>query len=70
MWATSTGLACGPASSRAGSPGTTRERKNVTSVMPHRTNTMNARRLAMSMPTARLLRYPALADYAEPRDSA
>jgi hypothetical protein len=38
--------------SRAGSPGTTRERKNVTSVTPHRTNTMNARRLAINVPWA------------------
>ncbi len=56
--------------SRAGLPGTTWERKNVTSVMPHKTNTMNARRLAMSMPMARPLRCPARAGYAEPRDSA
>src|SRR5690349_1452858 len=46
MFASVSALARGPAMNRAGSPGTTRDRKSVMKVTPHRTKTMSTIRRA------------------------
>src|SRR5438067_2260466 len=54
MLAIASPFAWGPAISRAGSPGATRERKKVNSETPHRTKAMNRSRRRSRPPTRRL----------------
>src|SRR5438477_7891025 len=53
MLAIASPFAWGPAISRAGSPGATRERKKVNSETPHRTKAMNRSRRRSRRPTRR-----------------